>query len=166
MNSSFDRLNLVNTYGAFGSVGKIRTEIIIMGCTDQNDQPGQICANNQWSEYEFICKPGNINRRPCIRAPYHHRLDWQVTNIIETLYMCQFYLKYNLFIFFCFFNFFQLWFAGFQRYEHNPWLIHLCAKLLFSDQFSPINSVLSFNPFPETPPKYIKIDLFEYHFTK
>ena len=24
MNTSFDRLNLVNTYGAFGSVGKVR----------------------------------------------------------------------------------------------------------------------------------------------
>lgn len=31
MNSSFDRFHLVNTYGAFGSVGKTRDEVIISG---------------------------------------------------------------------------------------------------------------------------------------
>lgn len=31
MNASFDRYRLVNTYGAFGSVGKERTEIAIFG---------------------------------------------------------------------------------------------------------------------------------------
>jgi hypothetical protein len=31
MNRSFDSLKLVNTYGAFGSIGKERTEIVIKG---------------------------------------------------------------------------------------------------------------------------------------
>lgn len=31
MNRSFDSLKLVNTYGAFGSVGKERTEIVFKG---------------------------------------------------------------------------------------------------------------------------------------
>ncbi len=43
-----------------------------------------------WEEYQFKCKPGDVNRRPCIAAPYHYRIDWQI------------------------------WFAAMQRYEHNP----------------------------------------------
>ena len=31
MNRSYDPFRLVNTYGAFGSVGKVRPEIIIEG---------------------------------------------------------------------------------------------------------------------------------------
>jgi hypothetical protein len=80
MNSSFDRFHLVNTYGHFGSIGRERTEVIISGCSGNDDQPGQVCANNDWHEYEFICKPGNVFNIPCIRAPYHSRLDWQVNN--------------------------------------------------------------------------------------
>ena len=34
MNTSFDRLSLVNTYGAFGAVGKERDEIIFEGTED------------------------------------------------------------------------------------------------------------------------------------
>src|SRR5207237_4906942 len=36
MNTSFDRLSLVNTYGAFGAVGKERDEIIFEGTDDAN----------------------------------------------------------------------------------------------------------------------------------
>ena len=38
MNASFDRLHLVNTYGAFGSVTKVRREVIIEGTLDE--RPG------------------------------------------------------------------------------------------------------------------------------
>ena len=76
MNSSFDRLNLVNTYGAFGSVGKIRDEVIISGC---NRTTVDLCDVDQaWLEYEFICKPGKVDRMPCFSAPYHRRLAWQL----------------------------------------------------------------------------------------
>lgn len=76
MNSSFDRLNLVNTYGAFGSVGKVRDEVIISGC---NQSTIEQCYHDQtWFEYEFSCKPGKIDRAPCFSAPYHRRLTWQL----------------------------------------------------------------------------------------
>ncbi|HWB59228.1 MAG TPA: lipase maturation factor family protein, partial [Chthoniobacteraceae bacterium] len=39
MNNSFDRLHLVNTYGAFGSVGKERYEIIFEGTSDETIGP-------------------------------------------------------------------------------------------------------------------------------
>jgi len=73
MNTSFSQLHLVNTYGAFGSVGRERDEILFEGTADSvlNEQ-------TQWKEYEFKCKPGNPFRRPCIISPYHYRLDWQI----------------------------------------------------------------------------------------
>jgi Lipase maturation factor len=69
MNSSFDPLYLVNTYGAFGSIGRERYEIVIEGTTD--DDP----ASATWSPYEFRCKPGDVARRPCVVAPYQYRID-------------------------------------------------------------------------------------------
>jgi hypothetical protein len=71
MNTSFDRLDLVNTYGAFGSVGRERNEIVIEGTDDP--VPGD---DAHWRPYEFKCKPGDPMRRPCVVSPYHYRLDW------------------------------------------------------------------------------------------
>lgn len=76
MNSSFDRLNLVNTYGAFGSVGKVRREVIISGCDRSTIE--QCDRDQAWREYEFVCKPGRLDQRPCFSAPYHRRLAWQL----------------------------------------------------------------------------------------
>ena len=76
MNSSFDRLNLVNTYGAFGSVGKVRHEVIISGCDRSSVE--QCDRDRAWREYEFVCKPGRLDQRPCFSAPYHRRLAWQL----------------------------------------------------------------------------------------
>jgi hypothetical protein len=73
MNRSFDRLHLVNTYGAFGSVGRERDEIILEGTDDPHPGPGTV-----WRAYEFPCKPGDPMRRPCLISPYHYRLDWQL----------------------------------------------------------------------------------------
>jgi hypothetical protein len=72
MNSSFDPLSLVNTYGAFGTVGRERNEIILEGTLD--DDP----SSARWTPYEFRCKPGDVTRRPCVVAPYQYRIDWQM----------------------------------------------------------------------------------------
>ena len=71
MNASFDRLHLVNTYGAFGSVTKIRREVIIEGTLDAYPGP-----YTEWLEYEVRGKPGDVRRRPPQVAPYHLRLGW------------------------------------------------------------------------------------------
>jgi hypothetical protein len=97
MNASFNRLELVNTYGAFGSVGKIRHEIIFEGTSDATLEQAR------WREYEFVCKPGDPRRRPCVVAPYQPRLDWQI------------------------------WFAAMSSPVRYPWTLHLIAKLLRSD---------------------------------
>ena len=73
MNTSFDPFHLVNTYGAFGSVGQQRDEIIFEGAEDPI-----VTGQTQWKPYEFKCKPGDPFRRPCIITPYHYRLDWQI----------------------------------------------------------------------------------------
>lgn len=98
MNASFDRLHLVNTYGAFGSVGKTRYEIVIEGTQSQH-----LDEMTAWREYSFPCKPGWLDRRPCIISPYHYRLDW------------------------------QMWFAAMSRVEREPWFVHLVYKLLKGD---------------------------------
>jgi hypothetical protein len=73
MNTSFEALELVNTYGAFGSVGRHRNEIVFEG----TDDPSPTDAS-EWREYEFKCKPGDVRRRPCVVAPYQYRIDWQI----------------------------------------------------------------------------------------
>jgi hypothetical protein len=71
MNTSFTRLPLVNTYGAFGSVGRERAQLVFEGTRDETITPG-----TQWLPYEFKCQPGDPARRPCWMSPYHYRLDW------------------------------------------------------------------------------------------
>jgi hypothetical protein len=73
MNESFDPLNLVSTYGAFGSVGHQRHEVILEGTWDD-----PLSGDARWQEYDFPCKPGNPDRPHCIASPYHYRLDWQM----------------------------------------------------------------------------------------
>ncbi len=73
MNSSFDPFALVNTYGAFGSVGRERIEVVIEGTMDDRVSDATV-----WKEYAFPCKPGDPGRRPCVTSPYQPRLDWQI----------------------------------------------------------------------------------------
>jgi hypothetical protein len=129
MNRSFDPLHLVNTYGAFGSVGRERDEIILEGTADA--QPG---PDTRWLPYELPCKPGDVARRPCAISPYHYRLDW------------------------------QMWFAAMSSVGREPWLVHLVAKLLHGDPDPKV--LLAHDPFPDTPPRWIRAELYRYTFTR
>jgi hypothetical protein len=73
MNASFTPLHLVNTYGAFGTVSRIRHEVILQGTRDE-----VVSEQTHWEEYELPCKPGDVTRKPCLVSPYHYRLDWQM----------------------------------------------------------------------------------------
>ena len=127
MNRSFDPLDLVNTYGAFGSVGRDRLEIVFEGTQDD-----LITAHTQWKEYEFPYKPGDPNRRPPIITPYYGRLDWQI------------------------------WFAAMASPQDYPWTFHFIWKLLHNDAGT--LSLLANNPFPNSPPHYIRARLYRYQF--
>jgi hypothetical protein len=76
MNRSFDPLHLVNSYGAFGSVSRVRHEVVIEGTDD--DVRALDTASVRWREYEFRGKPGEPARAPRQFAPYHLRLDWMM----------------------------------------------------------------------------------------
>jgi hypothetical protein len=129
MNDSFDPLHLVNTYGAFGSVGRERNEVILAGTFDDPASPAA-----RWQEYELPCKPGDVRRRPCIVAPYQLRLDWQI------------------------------WFAAMSDYTHEPWLVHVVAKLLRADPAT--LTLFTPGPFHAHAPRAIRADLYRYRFTR
>ncbi|UOQ54194.1 lipase maturation factor family protein [Hymenobacter cellulosivorans] len=73
MNTSFDPLNLVNTYGAFGSVGQERLNVVFEGTLDE------VAGENAvWKPYPYKGLPVALNQRPPQVAPYQLRLDWQM----------------------------------------------------------------------------------------
>ncbi|GAA0690681.1 lipase maturation factor family protein [Kitasatospora atroaurantiaca] len=71
MNRSFNRLHLVNAYGAFGSVNRLRLEVVVEGTAEP-----VLGAGTVWQEYGFKGKPTEPRRMPRQVAPYHLRLDW------------------------------------------------------------------------------------------
>ncbi|GAA4749905.1 lipase maturation factor family protein [Flavisolibacter ginsenosidimutans] len=73
MNTSFDPLDLVNTYGAFGSVGKERLNVVFEGTTD-NDSTDKAA----WKPYLYKGLPVLLDKQPPQIAPYQLRLDWQM----------------------------------------------------------------------------------------
>ncbi|XP_053495413.1 lipase maturation factor 1 [Ictalurus furcatus] len=131
MNTSFDPLRIVNTYGAFGSITKERTEVVFQGTLNASHSDDGVV----WEEYEFLCKPGALDRRPCLISPYHYRLDW------------------------------LMWFAAFQTYEQNEWIIQIAGRLLAND--STVLSLMDHNPFQgKDKPRWIRGEHFRYKFTK
>ena len=83
-------LGIFNSYGLFRVMTKSRSEIIIEGSND----------GEHWLPYEFKWKPGDVNRRPGLVAPFQPRLDW------------------------------QMWFAALGDVRENPWFVSLLARLL------------------------------------
>jgi hypothetical protein len=73
MNGSFDPLDLVNTYGAFGSVGQERFNVVFEGTTDDT-------TNNKanWKPYIYKGLPVLLNQCPPQIAPYQLHFDWQM----------------------------------------------------------------------------------------
>ncbi|MGH7995247.1 MAG: lipase maturation factor family protein [Opitutaceae bacterium] len=73
MNTSFDPFDLVNTYGAFGSVGRERYDVVFEGTDSLDADPEGV-----WKPYVYRDLPVALNRRPPQVAPYQPRLDWQM----------------------------------------------------------------------------------------
>jgi hypothetical protein len=82
--------HLVNAYGAFAVMTKSRPEIIVEGSDD----------GVTWAPFEFRWKPGRVERRPDIVAPWQPRLDW------------------------------QMWFAALGTCRQNPWFLSFQLALL------------------------------------
>jgi len=138
MNYSFNAWHLVNAYGAFGSVNKIRYEIIIEGT--RAEEPAADSA--EWQAYEFKGKPGRLSRRPPMVAPYHLRLDWLM-----------WFLPFSVFV----------TPRGISKSGYEPWFIRLMEQLLRGDRAT--IRLLKETPFPDEPPRYVRARFYRYRFT-
>jgi hypothetical protein len=59
MNTSFDPIDLVNTYGAFGSVGQELLNVVFEGTSDE--QPDE---TTHWKPYIYKGLPVELHKRP------------------------------------------------------------------------------------------------------
>jgi len=57
----------------------------------------------------------------------------------------------------------QMWFAALSDFQHQRWLLRLCYQLLRNSP--PVVNLFAGNPFPGTPPRYIRAVVYRYHFT-
>lgn len=57
----------------------------------------------------------------------------------------------------------QMWFAALGSYRNNPWFVSFVARLL--ENRPEVTRLLRRNPFPQTPPKYVRASLYRYWFT-
>ena len=57
----------------------------------------------------------------------------------------------------------QTWFAAFGDFRNEPWLQRLLLKILRGEP--EVLALFSRNPFPGSPPKYLRIEIYRYHFT-
>ncbi|XP_031567150.1 lipase maturation factor 2-like, partial [Actinia tenebrosa] len=92
-----DYLELVHAYGLFRSMTGVggRPEVIVEGSNS---------LEGPWKEYDFLYKPGILDKRLPVVAPHQPRLDW------------------------------QMWFAALGSYNHNPWFVHMVYRLLQGHQ--------------------------------
>jgi len=91
-------------------------------------------SDDEWHEINFRWKPGNVYAMPRQVAPHQPRLDW------------------------------QMWFAALGRLNHNPWLIHLVAKLL--DACPAVVNLLGDERLLKQHPRKIRANLYHYDFTR
>jgi predicted DCC family thiol-disulfide oxidoreductase YuxK len=57
----------------------------------------------------------------------------------------------------------QMWFAALGTVQQNPWFLNVCLRLL--EGSPPVLALFEKNPFPHSPPHYVRAVLYDYHFT-
>lgn len=126
---------LVNSYGLFRQMTETRPEIVIEGSNDGHD----------WQPYEFRWKPGEPAQPPRFNTPHQPRLDWQMW--FEALHLERILEATGTIDP----RHMSRWFQSLikQLLEGNPQVLDLLAK----------------DPFPDVPPRYIRVVLYEYRFT-
>jgi hypothetical protein len=90
VDSMIEPLHIVSAYGLFAVMTTNRREIVMQGSDD-----GQ-----EWRDYEFWYKPGDVMRCARWNIPHQPRLDW------------------------------QMWFAALDDPRHLPWFWHFAERLL------------------------------------
>lgn len=137
MNFSYNRFHLVNTYGAFGTVGRERFEIVLEGTRERRLTP-----TTEWQPYGFRAKPGDPKRMPPQVAPYHLRLDWLI-----------WFLPFSVAV-----TPRRILVRG-----YDLWFLRFVQKLLSGDHA--ILRLMGTNPFPEQPPVLVRALFYRYGYT-
>jgi hypothetical protein len=90
---------------------------------------------DKWKVYDFKYKPTKSTKMPTFVAPHQPRLDW------------------------------QMWFSALNKgmTPRDSYLNMLVFRLLSGS--ASVEKLLARNPFPDTPPNYIKISKIRYSFT-
>ncbi|MBW3560892.1 MAG: lipase maturation factor family protein [Actinobacteria bacterium] len=57
----------------------------------------------------------------------------------------------------------QLWFAALGTLDRNPWFLRFCERLLAGAR--PVCELLAEGPDPDSPPRFLRADLYRYTFT-
>lgn len=57
----------------------------------------------------------------------------------------------------------QMWFAALGNWRQNPWVAGLCLRLLEGEPR--VSALFAVNPFPDSPPRFVRAILYEYQFT-
>jgi hypothetical protein len=57
----------------------------------------------------------------------------------------------------------QMWFAALGSYQNNRWFVNFMLRLLEGEPT--VLRLLSYNPFPKAPPKYVRALTYSYTFT-
>jgi predicted DCC family thiol-disulfide oxidoreductase YuxK len=57
----------------------------------------------------------------------------------------------------------QMWFAALGTYRSQPWLVAFASRLLQGSE--EVSTLLETNPFPDAPPKFIRVVAYAYRFT-
>ena len=137
MNYSYNPFHLVNTYGAFGNVGRERYEIVMEGTSER-----VITPYTEWKEYGFKAKPGDPKRMPPQIAPYHLRLDWLI-----------WFLPFSV----------AVSGEGIRVWGYSLWFLRFVQRLLSGDRG--ILRMMGRNPFPEQPPAFVRALFYRYRYT-
>lgn len=127
--------NRFHLVGAYGAFGSVTKKRYEIVVEGSDD-------GISWKEYEFKGKPTRLDKIPRQYAPYHLRLDWMM-----------WFLPFSVL-------------AGEHEIyvmEHEPWFLRLIQKLLSNDKS--ILKLLSVNPFPARPPRFIRCRYYHYQFT-
>ncbi|XP_068826543.1 lipase maturation factor 2 isoform X3 [Capricornis sumatraensis] len=124
-----EHLQLANSYGLFRRMTGLggRPEVVLEGSYD----------GHQWTEIEFMYKPGNLSRPPPIVVPHQPRLDW------------------------------QMWFAALGPHTHSPWFTSLVLRLLQGKApvIRLIQNHTPSYPFHKQPPTYVRAQRYKYWFS-
>ena len=56
-----------------------------------------------------------------------------------------------------------MWFAALSNYQANPWFVNFVVRLL--EGHPDVLALMATNPFPSSPPQYVRAQLYDYRFT-